>query len=157
MWNQHHCLVLLQTENPHQLPSKTKAPWKCVISQPKGVKTQPKGVIFSVVILMVLKTISFRQPASQMGVQFFGGWFFEYYVSFFLYVLIRIIIICQSKEQEVQLGSGVPRKHHQKNVKRFFFVWNAFFFWDANFFWLFKKRQFVLLPVDLGIYTYILW
>ena len=82
---------------------------------------------------MVLKRISFRQPASQMGVQLFGGWFFEYYVSFFLYVLIRIIIICQSTEQELQLGSGVPRKHHQKSEKAFF-VWNVFFL-RRQFFW----------------------
>ena len=147
MWNQHHCLVLLQTENPHQLPSKTKAPWKGVISQPKGVKTQPKGVIFSVVILMFLKTTSFRQPASQMGVQLFGGWFFDYYVSFFLYVLIQFIIIYvnpQSKNCSWAAG-------FQENITK---KWKGFFCLNRLFF---LRRQFFLAVQEPPIFFVAGW
>ena len=152
MWNQHHFLVLLQAENPHQLPSKKDALWKGVISQPKGVKTQPKGVIFSGVILRVFKTISFRQPASQMGVQLFGCWLLEYYVSLLLYFLIGIFSIFQ------RIAAGQRGSKKTSPIK-----WNAFFclkclfFWDANCFGCSRNAFFFLLPVDLGIlYYYIL-
>ena len=154
MWNQHHCLVLLQTENPHQLPSKTKAPWKGVISQPKGVKTQPKGVIFSVVILMFLKTTSFRQPASQMGVQLFGGWFFDYYVSFFLYVLIQFIIIYVNPQSKNCSWAAGFQENITKKWKGFFCL-NRLFFLRRQFFLAVQEPPIFLLPVDLGIYIYI--
>ena len=141
---------------PSSTSIKTKAPWKGVISQPKGVKTQPKGIIFSVVILMFLKTTSFRQPASQMGVQLFGGWFFDYYVSFFLYVFIQFIIIYVNPQSKNCSWAAGFQENITKKWKGFFCL-KRLFFWDAIFFWRFKKRQFFLLPVDLGIDSLLIW
>ena len=141
MLNQHHFLVLLQAENPHQLPSKKDALWKGVISQPKGVKTQPKGVFSSGVILRVFKTISFRQPASQMGVQLFGCWLLEYYVSLFFFNgnLQHISI------HRARIAAGQRGSKKTSPIK-----WNAFFF-ERPFFLAVQEAPFFLLPVDLGM------
>ena len=110
LWNQHHCL-LLQAGNP-QLPSKKM--WKGVISQPKGVTT-PKGVFSSGVILRVFRIISFRQPASQMGVQLFGCWLLEYYVSFFF------VFLNMNLHHIARIAAGQRGSKKTSPIK-----WNAF-------------------------------